>query len=259
MENMSGISTPLATFTHGQGKRKPSGSFTFETVNPRDSFYNQDALWVGKGEKAEVTLAEGVTFEVLEKTLMIFKKPFRSDINVLILGSKSQIFMGENKKSKETLMNNLAKGKIRVKGEGSTIRSADGIMQQAGKIPEIPKEDREKGPAVSQIGIYPKPNTAIFLKELTDVPILFAWPTASTGYLACRDLKTSHTLYFPIQNQTSIMVKLPSTNSSYLWQLIDPQKQVTLGPFRFDLRPLSVDSARSLLKGGPKKSTDIYW
>ena len=271
MNKMSGISSPLAKVNsvRGKGKKKASGSSVYEEIHPGDVFFNMDALWVGKKSMAEVSLLSGETFEVLENTLLIFKKPFHTDFTATQLGastmqfrSKGFKFQGGAPSAGRTSMK-LRVGKVRMKGQPASNDELDAAASKKG-LPELPIDsgsDKQNVAKNTQLynSIYPKYGTLIFKKETSNIPFDMTWPVAETGFLVIRNASDGTTQYVPVLNQKSISVQLPANHTKYLWQIIDNDKNLLLGPFFFNVDLLTEQSTRNLLKKGITSKTDIYF
>ncbi|MBC7692648.1 MAG: FecR domain-containing protein [Methylotenera sp.] len=233
---LSGMRGPVGTLIAGKVERKPTGVLNFGTVGPGTEFNNMDAVWTAREGHARIELEDGEILEMEEMTLIILKRPFKRHTKGSIL---------ERVK--------VLRGKVT-----TTVFKRQELVVIKKVMPEDPDVTKVNETDPTRQNLYPPANAAILKRETGDVEIVFSWPKAATGYHVLRRLDESQLRYTEVENERFVKLLVPQ-NAAYIWQIVDANKKVLAGPYKFELKVLTDESAKKLFKEGVQGPAEIHW
>ena len=237
----NGVNGPVATLISGTVEKRSTGSFAFYRVPSKTSFFNMDSVWVPEGQSAELSLENGDPLHLGEKTLIVFKRPFK------VKGHVDQAL--------RSII--LAQGSIQnvKKIKAKNTKELDGIPPA-----DIPMSS-EKEQALLRADVSPKHRIRIYDKDrqgdhLTDIG--FAWAAKNTESLIIRNLSDQSIQRLAVAGKSSLSLRL-SLGSKYNWQLMDEKNEVVEGPFSFELNELNEELFKKLLLQPQNSRILIRW
>jgi hypothetical protein len=239
-QRLSGIQGPIAHLSDGEAERKPSGTTSYVSVTKGSNLYDLDAVWVPKLGHATLSLDDGTNLELGEKTLLVLKRPFKST-------------------GPRHLEDEVKVVKGRVKMTGRQPRTIDSVDDKPSELPKFENAFKDR---VVPAKLYP-PDDGLLLRRETDrVKLTFTWVDPVKGYLVVQSKETGRVSFAEVRGEHFSNVELDQ-GSEYFWQLVDVDRKPLAGPFRFELRVLTDESAKEALKqqatGANKRPTEIYW
>jgi hypothetical protein len=207
-----GFHNLVATLSAGDAQRRPRGSVDFVPAPVGTDFMNLDTIWVEKNQSALLQTGDGYVLELEPQTLLVLRTPFKPRS---VIEDRYRIILGS----------------VRVRRHSDAS-----IATAANRFSEQPK-DLDK--PVDKLGAgalrpYPVPGSKVFVKGtgLREFPV--TWGKPATGFLVLSRADIDQVAYFPLTDQSFLRVKAEA-NHPYLWQIVNPARQVILGPYRFEL------------------------
>ena len=223
LEAASGIGARVAIQEQGlspQAGPQPD----LQRCETRHRIPDLDAIWVGPGENAVIRTEEGSLLELEERTFLVLRKPFKPRARI------------------EDRFRLIA-GRIIVKGteEPKKVEVPKGFPE----LPTAKSKPQEADPARK---VYPEPGSHVLLKAERELPV--TWVVPVTGFLAIQNRVTGQMRYLPIERASHARVELPA-GAHYVWQVLDEQRRVQVGPYDFEL--LGAAGAPAVIREGLKQ------
>jgi hypothetical protein len=230
LDEEGGFNNLVATLAAGDAQRRPRGSMDFASAPVGTDFMNLDSIWVEKNQTALLQTGDGYVLELEPQTLLVLRIPFKARSAI---EDRYRIIIG----------------KVRVRRHSSAS-----ISTSANRFSEQPKEmdkpvDKLGG---GDLRPYPVPGSKVFVDGpgVREFPV--TWGKPANGFLVLSRLDAEAVLYFPLTDQSFLRVRAEA-NHPYLWQIVNPAKQVILGPYRFELASGGTGTWKNILDDASKK------